>query len=121
LGFDEVNGGGSLNPEHSLASVQLGHLKGYMLISKLIMVLSCPPLDVDLSGMGSCLLLLLVSLLLIEEEFHSWLGYCHLHHDRHDGLVSRSALRSWCDDDEVSQGHHVASSVVEGSKASPSV
>jgi hypothetical protein len=69
LGFGVVDGGGSLSTQHSLALVQLGHLviEGYLLI----MELSCSPLGVDLSGAGSCLLLLLVGLLLLGEELHS--------------------------------------------------
>jgi hypothetical protein len=74
--------------------VQLSHLsvEGYLLIDKLIMVLSYPPLDDDLPGAGSRLLLLLVSLLLIGEELHSWLEYRRPHHDRRGGLESWSVL-----------------------------
>jgi hypothetical protein len=45
--------------------------------------------------MGSCLLFLLVSLLLIGEQLHSWLGYRGSHRDRRYGLESRSVLRRW--------------------------
>jgi hypothetical protein len=78
--------------------VKLGHLgiKGYLLACKLIISLSPPLLGIDLSGAGSLLLLLLVGLLLIEEELHSWLGHHRPHHDRRDGLESRSALQDWC-------------------------
>jgi hypothetical protein len=74
--------------------VQPGHLgiEGHLLADKLIMAWSCPPLGVVLSGAGSCLLLLLVSLPLIEEELHSWLEHCHPHCDHQDGLESQSVL-----------------------------
>jgi hypothetical protein len=70
--FGKVDGGNLLCPQCSLASVQFNQLavEGYWLTSKLIVVLSYPPLGVDLSGAGSCFLLLLVSLLFIEEELH---------------------------------------------------
>jgi hypothetical protein len=90
-GFGEVNGGGLLHSQHSLASVQLGHLRveGCLLIGKLVVVLSYPPLSVDLLGTGSRMLLLLVSLPLIGEQFHSRLGYRCPHHDRRDALRAR--------------------------------
>jgi hypothetical protein len=68
--------------------VQLGHLgvEGCMLTSKLIVSFSCRMLGFDLSGVGSHLLFLLVGLLLIGEELHSWLGRRHRDHDRRDGL-----------------------------------
>jgi hypothetical protein len=73
LGFGEVDGGGSLCPHRGFALVQLSHLgvEGCLLIGRLIEVLSCPPLSVDLSGVVSCLLLLLVSLLFMGKELHS--------------------------------------------------
>jgi hypothetical protein len=58
-----------------------------MLASQIFMVLSCPPLSVDLPSVGSCLLLHLVGLLLIWEGLHSWLGCHHPHHNHRDGLV----------------------------------
>jgi hypothetical protein len=83
LGFCEFDGGGSLRPQHGLALMQLDHrsVEGCLLTGKLIVVMSCPQLGIDLLGAGSHLLLLLVSLLLIGEELHSWLGYRHPHHD----------------------------------------
>jgi hypothetical protein len=48
--------------------------------------LSYPPLGIDPLGAGSQLFLLLVSLLLIGEELHSWLGYRCPHHDHQNGL-----------------------------------
>jgi hypothetical protein len=81
-----------------------------LLTGKLIMVLSCPQHDIDLSGAGSCLLFLLVSFLLIGEELHSWLGYRGLHRDSQDGLESQSVLRRWCSGDGVGRGHHIAPS-----------
>jgi hypothetical protein len=50
--FGEVDGGGLLHPQHGLVSVQLSHLgiEGCLLTDKLIVVLSCPPLGIDLSG-----------------------------------------------------------------------
>jgi hypothetical protein len=117
--FGEVNGGGSLRPQRSLALVQLHHLgvEGHLLASKLIVVRRCPPLGIDLSSVGSCLLLLPVSLLLIEAEFHSWLGYHRPQHDHQDGLESWSVLWGWHVGDGFSQGHHVTPSGVEGSRA----
>jgi hypothetical protein len=52
--------------------MQLGHLgiKGCLLTSELVMVLSYPPLGIDLAAMGLRLLHLLVGLLLIREELH---------------------------------------------------
>jgi hypothetical protein len=48
-GFGDVDGDGSLHPQCGLVSVQLGHLgiKGCLLTDKIIMVLRCPPLDID--------------------------------------------------------------------------
>jgi hypothetical protein len=82
-GFGVVDGGGQLCPQCSLASVQLGHLgvEGCLLASKLVMTLGCHPLSVDPPGVGLRLLLLLVGLLLIGEELHSWLGCRRPHHD----------------------------------------
>jgi hypothetical protein len=68
---------------------------------------------------GTCLLFLLVSLLLIEEELHSRLGYSGLHRDRQDGLESRSVLQCWSSSNGVSRGHHIVPSGVEGSRAPP--
>jgi hypothetical protein len=84
--------------------VELDHLgvEGCLPTSKLVMTLSYPPLSVDLPGVGSRLLLLLISLLLIGEELHFWLGYHHPHHDRQDSLESRSVLQGWRGDDRVS-------------------
>jgi hypothetical protein len=52
-----------------------------LLAGKLIVAWSYPLLNIDLSGVGSLLLFLLVSLLLIGEELYSWLGYRGTHHD----------------------------------------
>jgi hypothetical protein len=49
-------------------------VEGYLLVSKLIVVLSRPSFSVDLPSVGSCLLFLLVSLLLYRLGLHSWLG-----------------------------------------------
>jgi hypothetical protein len=97
--------------------VQLSPLvvEGCLLVGELIMVLSCPPLDVDLSGVGLRLLLLLIGLLLIGEGLHSWLRCRRSHSDCQDGLESWSALRDQCGDDEVRRGHHVAPSGAGGS------
>jgi hypothetical protein len=92
-----------------------------LLLGKLIVALSCPLLDIDLSGAGSRLLLLLVSLLWIGEELYSWLRYRRLHHDRRDGLEIRSVLRGWRDGDGVSCSHHTAPSGAGGSRAPPPV
>jgi hypothetical protein len=90
-----------------------------LLVGKLIVVLSCSPLDVDMSGVGSRLLLLLVSLLLIGEELHSCLGWRGPHCDRRNGLESRSVLRHWHSGDGVTWSHHVAPSGVRESRAPP--
>jgi hypothetical protein len=110
LGLGEVNGGDLLHPQRKLVSVYLSQLgvEGCLLTSKLVVVLSNPQLGVDLSSVGSCILFLLVSLLLIVEELHSWMGYHGLHRDRQDGLESRSVLQRYCSGDGVSQGHHIA-------------
>jgi hypothetical protein len=67
LGFGVVDGGSSLCSQHGLASVKLDHLgvEGCLLTDKLIVALSCPPLNVDILGTGLHLLLLLVSMLLL--------------------------------------------------------
>jgi hypothetical protein len=93
-GFGEANGGGSLHPQCGFVLVQLAHLgvEGYLLAGKLIMVLSCQSPVINLPGAGLCLLLLLVSLLLIGKELHSWQGYRHLHRDCRHGLENRSVL-----------------------------
>jgi hypothetical protein len=95
---------------------QLGS-KGCLLVSKFVMVLGGPLLSVDLSDIGSHLLLLQLGLLLIEGELHSWLRYCSLHRDRRDGLEGRSVIRGWRSDDGVSWGHHVARLGPRGSRA----
>jgi hypothetical protein len=97
LGFGEIDDGGSLRPQLGLASVYLSQLgvKGCLLTGKLIMVSSCPQLNIDLLSMGSHLLFLLVSLLMIGEQLHSWLGYRGSHRDRRYGLESQSILRRW--------------------------
>jgi hypothetical protein len=90
--------------------VELNHLRieGCLFTGKLVMVLSRPLLGIDLPGAGSCLLHLMVGLLLVGEELHSWLG-CHcLHHDRRDGMEIWSALQDWCGDDGGRRDHHVA-------------
>jgi hypothetical protein len=94
LDFGESDGGGSLDPQCGFVLVQLAHLgvEGCLLAGKLIMVLSCQSLVIILPGAGLRLLLLLVSLLLIGKELHSWLGYRHLHHDRRHGLENWSVL-----------------------------
>jgi hypothetical protein len=74
------------------------------------MVLRCPLLDVDLSGVDSCLLLILVGLLLIWEKIHSWLGRRRPYHVCGDGLDSQSALGDLCIDDGVRRGHHITPS-----------
>jgi hypothetical protein len=119
LGLGEVDGGSSLRPQCVLASVTLRQLgsKGCLLVSKFIMVLGGPPLSVDLSDTGSHLLLLLLGLLLIEGELHSWLRYHSPHRDHRDGLEGRSVLRGWRSDDGVSWGHHVARLGPRGSRA----
>jgi hypothetical protein len=83
--------------------VQLDHLgiEGCLLASELILALSCPPLNVDLSGADSHLLLLLVGILLIGEELHFWLGCHHPHRDLRGSLESRSILWNWCVDGRV--------------------
>jgi hypothetical protein len=103
-------------------SVQLGHLsvEGCLLIGELIVALGCPLLNINLPGAGSRLLLFLVSLLLIRGVLHSWLRYRRPHHDRRDGLESRSVLRGWRGDDGISRGYHVAPSGVGVSRAPPS-
>jgi hypothetical protein len=94
-------------------------IKGCLLTGKLVMVLSHPAFDVDLPGMGSRLLFLLVSLLLYGEELHFWLG-CHGPHRGHrDGLESWSVLRRWRSCDGVSWGRHVTPLGVGGSRAPP--
>jgi hypothetical protein len=80
------------------------------------MVLSCPSLNVDLSGTGSRLLLLLVGLLSISEKLQSWLGCHRLHYDRGDGFDGQSALEDLCVDDGVHRGHHIAPSGAGGSE-----
>jgi hypothetical protein len=94
-------------------------IKGCLLTTKLIMVLSCPQLGVDLQGMGSRLLLHLVSLLLIEEELYSYLGYHGPHYDRWDHLERRSILRHRSSSDRVNWGHHIAQSGARVSRAPP--
>jgi hypothetical protein len=60
------------------------------------------------------LLLLLVGLLLVGEELHTWL-WCHsLHHDHRDGLVCQSVLQCRCGGDGDSRRHHVAPSGAGG-------
>jgi hypothetical protein len=81
-----------------------------LLTGKLIVVLSYLQLVIDLPSACSHLLILLISLLLIGEELHSWLGYYGPHRDRRDGFESRSVLWCWCSGDGVNQGHHVAPS-----------
>jgi hypothetical protein len=82
-------------------------------------VLSYPPLGIDLPSAGSRLLLLLVGLLLIWEGLHSWLGHCCPHHDRRGGLDGQSALWEWCGDGRVYRGHHVAPLKAGGPKLAP--
>jgi hypothetical protein len=84
--------------------MQLNHLgiEGHLLTGKLAMAMSCPPLDVDLPTTGLCLLPLLVSLLLIREELHSWLGYHGPNHDHRDGLQNLSVVWGWHGEDGVS-------------------
>jgi hypothetical protein len=103
LDLGVVNGGGSLCQQRSLVSVQLDQLcvEGCLFAGKLVVGLNCPPLNIDLLGVGSRLLFLLVSLLLIGEELPSRLRYRHSHHDCRDGLESWSVLRGWPGDDEV--------------------
>jgi hypothetical protein len=83
-----ADGGGSLHPHRGLALVQLSHLvvEGCLLTCKLVVGLSYPSLSVDLLSVGSRLLFLLVRLLLIREELHSWLGCRCPHRDRRDGM-----------------------------------
>jgi hypothetical protein len=86
---------------------QLG-IEGYLLAGKLVLMLDCPQLSVDLPSTVSCLLFLLVDLLLDGEELHAWLRCCGPHRDRQDGLDHRSVFRCWRGGDGDSQGYHVA-------------
>jgi hypothetical protein len=81
-----------------------------LLIVKFIVALGSLPLGVDLSGAGLRLLLLLVGLLLIKGELHSWLRYCGSHVTVGMGLEGWSVLWGWHSGDGVSRGHHVAPS-----------
>jgi hypothetical protein len=75
-----------------------------LIVGKLIMVLGIPQFSVNLPSMDPCSLLLLVGLLLVEEEPHTWLWHGGLHHDRRDGQERRSALRCQCGGDGDTQG-----------------
>jgi hypothetical protein len=76
-GGGEVNCYAPLYLECRLAVVQFDELglDGRSLIDKLASPLCSPTLDVDLSSMRSCLLLLLVGLLLLRREPRVWLRY----------------------------------------------
>jgi hypothetical protein len=78
-----------------------------------------PSLSVDLSGVGSCLFLLLVCLLLVLRELHSWLRRCRSYYDCRDGLKGQSVLRVRCVDDGVHRGHHIAPSGAGGPELLP--
>jgi hypothetical protein len=57
---------------------QLG-IEGYPLASELILTLGGPQLSVDLPSVDPHLLLLLVGLLLVGEELHTWLWHSGPH------------------------------------------
>jgi hypothetical protein len=88
-----------------------------LLAGKLIVVLCHPSFGINLLGAGSRLSILLVSLLLYEEELHSWLRRRGPHHDHWNGLENQSAIRCWHICDGVSRGHHVTPSGAGGSRA----
>jgi hypothetical protein len=83
------------------------------------MALGGPQLSVNLPSVDLCSLLLLVDMLLVGEELHTWLWRGGLHRDRRDGQERRDALRCRCGGDGDTQGYHVATSGVGGSGASP--
>jgi hypothetical protein len=63
------------------------------------------------------LVLLLVGLLLVGVELHTWLWHGGPHHDRRYGQVCWAALQLQCGGDEDTQGYHVAPSRAGGSGA----
>jgi hypothetical protein len=121
-GFGEVDAGGPFHPQCSLVSMWFGQLgvEGCLLTGKLVMTLSHPQLDVNLSSMDSCLMLLLLGLLLNREELPPWQGYCGPHRDHHDGLECGGVLRHRCSGDGDNRGSHVAPSGSEKSRSLPS-
>jgi hypothetical protein len=63
-----------------------------LLAGELIMVLGGPQLCVNLPSTNLHLLLLLVGLVVVREEIHTWLWYGGPHHDLWDSQEHRGAL-----------------------------
>jgi hypothetical protein len=64
---------------------QLG-VEGRPLNGEHVLMLGSPQLSVDLLSADLHLPLLLVGLLLVREEIHTWLWRSSLHHNHRDGL-----------------------------------
>jgi hypothetical protein len=83
------------------------------------MALGGPQLSINLPSMDPRSLLLLVGLLLVVEELHTWLWHGGPHRDRWDGQEHRGALRCQCGGDGDTQGYHVAPLGARGARAWP--
>jgi hypothetical protein len=91
-----------------------------LLADELIMVMGSTQLSVNLRSVDSHSLLLLVGLLLVGEEVHTWLWHGGPHRDHRDGQEHWGALRHWCGGDGDTQGFHVAPSGAREPELPPS-